>query len=403
MISDAKIKEWVDIFVDHVHTISPQVHKQQQEGYKFESVNHFQNHFDLGATDIKAMLERAVQNNNLFAGGFYFPRQMLLRFAEEYPQETRTILEHFFDESHPVSDRLQKAEDALNELNEKRNAARGEDGHSFMALRSLSVLMAHRYPNDCNPIKPREWRVFCKYINNEFSMPNGMSSAEQYTLFSEHVDRMREYIQSRDDVRTIHETLTDGLTFKDEQYRWMAQDIIYVTARIVAEKRGAELEKGGELDEAEERELKQELASPYIGDGFEVPVEKYLEHIMCENLQDIDLGEPLSVFVDNDGNDGRQYVTDIGTLDILAQDRNGNFVVIELKKDKGRSTVIGQILAYIGWVKENLATNGQTVRGIVVVSSAHPALLAAQREVADRVTIKYYRVSLSFSDTDPGQ
>lgn len=63
---------------------------------------------------------------------------------------------------------------------------------------------------------------------------------------------------------------------------------------------------------------------------------------------------------------GSKYLTSVGEIDILCRDKNGNYVVIELKKGRGSHEVIGQIQKYISWVSENLAENN-FVRGIVIV------------------------------------
>lgn len=61
-----------------------------------------------------------------------------------------------------------------------------------------------------------------------------------------------------------------------------------------------------------------------------------------------------------------RYSTPVGNIDILCRDKNGNFVVVELKRGKGSYEVVGQIQKYMGWVSENLVKDKQ-VRGIIVV------------------------------------
>jgi Holliday junction resolvase-like predicted endonuclease len=48
----------------------------------------------------------------------------------------------------------------------------------------------------------------------------------------------------------------------------------------------------------------------------------------------------------------RQLSTPAGRLDLLCKDINGNHVVIELKPTQGTDQVVGQILRYMGWLKE---------------------------------------------------
>ena len=61
----------------------------------------------------------------------------------------------------------------------------------------------------------------------------------------------------------------------------------------------------------------------------------------------------------------RQKPTDAGIIDLLCLDKEDNYVVIELKKDKTSDKVVGQIQRYMAWVEENLADR-ENVRGIIV-------------------------------------
>jgi hypothetical protein len=51
------------------------------------------------------------------------------------------------------------------------------------------------------------------------------------------------------------------------------------------------------------------------------------------------------------------------SVDILAvESKSKSFVVIELKKGRPSDCVVGQILRYMGWVKQNLCSDGQAVK-----------------------------------------
>ena len=64
---------------------------------------------------------------------------------------------------------------------------------------------------------------------------------------------------------------------------------------------------------------------------------------------------------------GRQYPTSVGPIDLLAEDSNGDYVVIELKKGRASDKVIGQVQRYMGWVDVRLATpQSRNVKGILV-------------------------------------
>ena len=55
-------------------------------------------------------------------------------------------------------------------------------------------------------------------------------------------------------------------------------------------------------------------------------------------------------------------------IDILALDKDNNYVVIELKVSKGYDRVVGQLLRYMAWIEKNHADidSGQQTRGIII-------------------------------------
>ncbi len=127
-------------------------------------------------------------------------------------------------------------------------------------------------------------------------------------------------------------------------------------------------------------------------------LEKYLEEFIVGNFDAIFQGQ-FKIFIDSDGHNGQQYTTDIGPIDILAFEPSSNaFVVIELKRNHSSDQVVGQILRYMGWIKQNLCKPGQLVKGLVICRSADPKLIFALSMSAN-VDVRYYSVSFKLSET----
>lgn len=127
---------------------------------------------------------------------------------------------------------------------------------------------------------------------------------------------------------------------------------------------------------------------------MEFALEKYLEDFIVDNWERIDFGEKLKLFIDEDGNIGKQYYTsDAGYIDILALDYKNNFVVLELKKGRKNDEVVGQILRYIGWVRKNLAKKSQDVRGLIIVKDKDEKLEYAIKEILNKVKVKRYNIN----------
>lgn len=56
----------------------------------------------------------------------------------------------------------------------------------------------------------------------------------------------------------------------------------------------------------------------------------------------------------------------VGRSDLICTNENGDLVVIELKRGMTSDETIGQVLRYVGWIKENIAEEGQKVHGWIV-------------------------------------
>lgn len=120
-------------------------------------------------------------------------------------------------------------------------------------------------------------------------------------------------------------------------------------------------------------------------------MENDLENFLVENLQLIN--KDLKLFQDEHGKLGRQYITEIGDIDLLCKKKN-DFVVIELKKGRSSDKVVGQISRYIGWVKEKLAKENN-VKGIIVVHD-YDAKLKYAALANPNIELKYYQISIEF-------
>lgn len=108
-------------------------------------------------------------------------------------------------------------------------------------------------------------------------------------------------------------------------------------------------------------------------DKNEFAYENDLQNFLSKNLGLIEPG--LSLY-EEEGINGIEFPVGGRYIDILALDKNNNYVVIELKVSRGYDRVVGQILRYISWIKKHQAENSQNVRGIIIA-----------REISDDLTL----------------
>jgi hypothetical protein len=80
----------------------------------------------------------------------------------------------------------------------------------------------------------------------------------------------------------------------------------------------------------------------------------------------------------------------IGRIDLLTHHRNEpRWRVIELKLLKSNDETVGQLLRYMGWVKENLSTEDEKIEGLIIVKSADESIRYALRCVPNIHMMKY--------------
>lgn len=131
-----------------------------------------------------------------------------------------------------------------------------------------------------------------------------------------------------------------------------------------------------------------------IEDPSVFALEKHLEDFLVQNWKHTELGKKYDIFEEEGELVGQQYPSDTGPIDILAISKNKKeLLVVELKKGRISDIVVGQLQRYMGYVKEELAEKGQTVKGVIIALEddirLHRALSVTQG-------IEFYTYKVSF-------
>lgn len=121
----------------------------------------------------------------------------------------------------------------------------------------------------------------------------------------------------------------------------------------------------------------------------EFALEAHLRDFLARNLDRIETG--LRLYASADRN-GVEFPVDSGRIDLLAVDRNGKYVVIELKLSQGRNKALGQLLYYMGWVDQNMGEG--PCRGYIIANEITEELSVAVARAPD-VSLAKYRMSFA--------
>jgi len=123
-------------------------------------------------------------------------------------------------------------------------------------------------------------------------------------------------------------------------------------------------------------------------------LEKHLEDFLIQNWKQTELGKHYDIFEEDGELRGQQYQSDTGPIDILAISKDKKeLLVVELKKGRVSDSVVGQIQRYMGYVQEELAEEGQKVKGVIIALEDD---LRIKRALAVTNNIEFYKYQVSF-------
>ncbi len=122
-------------------------------------------------------------------------------------------------------------------------------------------------------------------------------------------------------------------------------------------------------------------------------LERHLHQFLRDNWNRIELSKDWAIYSEpGDDEAGYEYPCDVGRIDLLAKHRReGRWLVIELKREQSTDQTIGQLLRYIGWVKQHLAGRHEPVQGMIICRETDEALQYALHAVSN-VEVQLYEV-----------
>ncbi|MGP8251406.1 MAG: endonuclease NucS domain-containing protein [Terracidiphilus sp.] len=119
-------------------------------------------------------------------------------------------------------------------------------------------------------------------------------------------------------------------------------------------------------------DLEADPEEPPSFQNLQFALEAHLREFLAKNIGLLEKG--LGLYKTSDQL-GVEFPIDSGRIDLLGVDKNGKFVIIELKLSQGRQKTLGQLLYYMGWVDQHLG-NGPC-RGLIVANEITDELCLA--------------------------
>lgn len=197
----------------------------EKQKYIWKSVQTFQNNWDLNASDLAKMIERStVDADYLMNHTRYYPRDMIISLAEEYPDEVRSMFAELFDETQ---DLVRRAVNFSEKANEIRIGCKGKHcGTNHQTMNAVSTYLWLQYPE--------------KYYFYKYTVAKRVSSAVSAAFAGQtetHVNKMLSAFSVMDQIsaklrednrfRRLLEERQDSTLYPDPSMHCMAMDFAF--------------------------------------------------------------------------------------------------------------------------------------------------------------------------------
>lgn len=148
----SKIQSAITAYKNWLNTV-----KQHPNVYKWESVQHFQDNWNLDTADPAAMFERCFQNSEtrrLWQTENWEPKRMMHEFWKFDPMTVRLMFDDLFNETRPVEGRIGRFVfgcDTVLQDYKKAKASSVDNNHYHGDYQMIAIYLAFRYPESYAP------------------------------------------------------------------------------------------------------------------------------------------------------------------------------------------------------------------------------------------------------------
>lgn len=200
-----------------------------EEKYKWIAVKHFQDNWDISATDFYAMFSMATEKaENLLTVQHYYPRGMILEFAKRDPEFVRSMFINLFDETLDLAGRIEK----FIFDSEKMRVKYGEGawGNHYQNANSVSTYLWLRYPEKYYIYKYTIYREVAQFLESSYK-PKRSSDVQNIINGFRFYDEICERLNADSKVKDLLHSSLDEFCYDDAGLKTMTIDFGYLISR----------------------------------------------------------------------------------------------------------------------------------------------------------------------------
>lgn len=205
-----------------------QIHLEDyNEAYKWKAVNTFRETWDINSTDFTNMLKQALgDTHNLLENYHYYPRQMINKLSQTFPEKTKMAFANLFEESRNIDKRMQEFKDFANEhvhaLETQNNIQHYQDE------RAISVYLTLRYPEKYYFYKSTMVDNFFRIVN----IQSPKEKIEKLRFYWDFCDALKNKLLQEPGFSNINKGLIKNMFTEEAHYNILTQDFVWILSQI---------------------------------------------------------------------------------------------------------------------------------------------------------------------------
>ncbi len=198
------------------------------EKFKWEAVKWFQDNWDVNAPDFPGMLSRALgKTRNLLASNNNFPQKMIIKFAETFPEEVRSMFINLYDEKRDLLERIESFKNQSSVILKKYgNSA----SNHYQTENSISTYLWLRYPDKYYIYKFGEVKSVAEKLEADYSFKKGRW-AENMHSFLRFYDELCIAIREDEELVSLFKSQLSDDCYPDPELRTLTFDIGFYISR----------------------------------------------------------------------------------------------------------------------------------------------------------------------------
>lgn len=201
----------------------------QGERYKWVAIKHFQANWNIESPDLTGMLESALaKTENLLTSANSFPRGMILNFAQQAPEEVRSMFIDLFNEDRNVVERIENFKNRAEQL--RSTYMPGAKNH-YQSENTISTYLWLRYPDKYYIYKLGEVREAAKHLGSDLVFKKGRYE-DNLRNFYELYDAINEQMRKDPEVRDILDADLDSDCYPDPYEKTLTFDFGFFVSRM---------------------------------------------------------------------------------------------------------------------------------------------------------------------------